>query len=106
MKTENLTVFDSRHRAASSHTSRASGFGLARIAGKAQISDHAGSQGMSAQMVYFKRNLPNWERVIRVVAGLSLVCVTLLFPVTAWMTWVGIVGGILFAESISGPSNA
>ena len=48
-------------------------------------------------MLYFKQNLPTWERTVRIVAGLSIVCLAILYSTTEWMTWIAIAGGIILA---------
>jgi CDP-diglyceride synthetase len=52
-------------------------------------------------MFYFKRNLPMWERTIRVTAGLAFAGTAILFSgtpaVTPALTWLGAAGGIMLA---------
>ena len=50
-------------------------------------------------MLYFKQNLPTWERTARIVAGLSIICLAILYATTAWVTWVAVAGGIMLAGS-------
>jgi hypothetical protein len=50
-------------------------------------------------MLYFKQNLPTWERTVRIVAGLSIVCFAILYSTMQWMTWIAVAGGIMFAAT-------
>lgn len=43
------------------------------------------SQKKESAMFYFKTNLPRWERVLRIIAGLLL----------AWLAYGGLVTGVL-----------
>jgi hypothetical protein len=52
-------------------------------------------------MLYFKHNVPTWERTIRIAAGLLLAGLTALSSGTPYvapaLTWLGLAGGILLA---------
>jgi hypothetical protein len=52
-------------------------------------------------MLYFKHNVPTWERTIRIVAGLVLGGLAVLFSGTPYvapaLTWLGLAGGIMLA---------
>lgn len=48
-------------------------------------------------MLYFKINLPAWERTFRVLVGLSALCATYLFPIEPWMRWSGFAVGAILA---------
>jgi membrane protein implicated in regulation of membrane protease activity len=47
-------------------------------------------------MLYFKNNLPVWERAVRLIFGIGL-CLAALFAPVAWMTWAGIAAGLVAA---------
>ena len=48
-------------------------------------------------MIYFKRNLPGWERAIRLVSGLLLVAIAVLLSTSPPLMWVGVAAGLCFA---------
>lgn len=48
-------------------------------------------------MIYFKTNLPGWERAIRIATGIFVACLAALFATAPWMTWAGIAMGLMFA---------
>ena len=48
-------------------------------------------------MLYFKTNLPVWERTLRTLAGLSIFCASYLFLVEPWMRWSGLAAGVILA---------
>ncbi|HYW55386.1 MAG TPA: DUF2892 domain-containing protein [Polaromonas sp.] len=41
-------------------------------------------------MIYMKRNLPGWERVLRLGGGMTLACATLLLLPMGWLFWAGL----------------
>jgi hypothetical protein len=45
-------------------------------------------------MVYFKHNLPGWERAIRFVSGLLLIGLAALLSTSPAMMWVGLAAGL------------
>ena len=45
-------------------------------------------------MIYFKRNLPGWERAIRVLSGLVLAGLAVLFSTSPLMMWIGMAAGL------------
>ena len=50
-------------------------------------------------MLYFKQNLPTWERTANIVAGLSIISLAILYATTPWVIWVAVAGGIMAAGS-------
>ena len=44
-------------------------------------------------MIYFKRNLPSWERAIRLLSGLVLAGLAVLFSTSPLMMWTGMAAG-------------
>jgi hypothetical protein len=49
-------------------------------------------------MLYFKHNLPAWERAIRIVAGLLLAGMAMLFSgALPALTWLGFASGTMLA---------
>jgi hypothetical protein len=48
-------------------------------------------------MIYFKRNLPGWERAIRLVSGLLLVAIAVLLSTSPPLMWVGVAAGLSLA---------
>ena len=48
-------------------------------------------------MLYFKRNVPGWERFLRIAAGLAVAVIAFYFARLPIGMWVGIAGGIMFA---------
>jgi hypothetical protein len=54
-------------------------------------------QTEGSQMIYFKTNLPGWERAIRIATGIFVACLAALFATAPWMTWAGIAMGLMFA---------
>jgi hypothetical protein len=48
-------------------------------------------------MMYFKTNLPGWERAIRIAMGITVAGLAYLYAPTPMMSWVGIAMGVLFA---------
>jgi len=50
-------------------------------------------------MLYFKQNLPTWERTVRIVAGLAIICLAILYSTTPWMTWIAIASGVMLGGS-------
>jgi len=45
-------------------------------------------------MIYFKRNLPSWERAIRLLSGLVLAGLAVLFSTSPLMMWIGMAAGL------------
>lgn len=45
-------------------------------------------------MVYFKHNLPGWERAIRLVSGLFLIGLAALFSTSSSLMWIGVAAGL------------
>lgn len=45
-------------------------------------------------MMYFKTNLPGWERAIRIAMGVMLGALTYMYAAAPW-TWVGIAAGAM-----------
>jgi hypothetical protein len=45
-------------------------------------------------MIYFKRNLPGWERAIRLLSGLLLVAIAVLLSTSPPLMWVGVAAGL------------
>lgn len=50
-------------------------------------------------MMYFKTNLPGWERAIRIAMGVMLASLAYLFGPSSGWTWAGITMGIMLAGS-------
>ncbi len=48
-------------------------------------------------MMYFKTNLPGWERATRIAMGVMVVGLAYLYAPTSFLTWVGIAMGVMFA---------
>ncbi len=48
-------------------------------------------------MMYFKTNLPGWERAIRIAMGVMLVGLAYLYAPTSLLTWVGTAMGVMLA---------
>jgi Inner membrane protein YgaP-like, transmembrane domain len=48
-------------------------------------------------MLYFKTNLPGWERAIRVAMGVMLAVLAYLYAPSALMSWLGIGMGAMLA---------
>ncbi len=48
-------------------------------------------------MMYFKTNLPGWERAIRIAMGIMVAGLAYLYAPSPLMTWVGIAMGVTFA---------
>ncbi len=48
-------------------------------------------------MMYFKTNLPGWERAIRIAMGIMVAGLAYLYAPSPLMTWVGIAMGVMFA---------
>jgi hypothetical protein len=48
-------------------------------------------------MMYFKTNLPGWERAIRIAMGIMVAGLAYLYAPSPMMTWVGIAMGVMFA---------
>jgi hypothetical protein len=47
--------------------------------------------------MFYQKNLPVWERILRVTAGILVIVATLLFPLAAWMRGVIIASALAFA---------
>jgi len=47
--------------------------------------------------MFYQKNLPVWERILRVVAGLLVIAVALFVPLAPWMRGLVIVGALAFA---------
>lgn len=50
-------------------------------------------------MMYFKTNLPGWERVIRVAMGVVVAGIAYRFAPSALVNWVGIGMGAMLAAT-------
>jgi uncharacterized protein YqfA (UPF0365 family) len=50
-------------------------------------------------MLYFKRNLPGWERFLRIAAGIAVAVLAVYFAQLPIGMWVGIAGGVMFAAT-------
>ena len=48
-------------------------------------------------MFYLKRNVPGWERAVRVALGLAVAAMAGAFAPAPLGMWVGIAGGLTFA---------
>ncbi len=48
-------------------------------------------------MLYFKTNLPGWERFARIAAGLVAAILAFMFALAPIGMWIGIAGGMMFA---------
>lgn len=48
-------------------------------------------------MMYFKTNLPGWERAIRFAMGITVAALAYLYAPNSVMTWIGIGMGVMFA---------
>ena len=48
-------------------------------------------------MVYLKRNLPRWERLSRLAAGVGLAGATLLGLPLGWGAWLSLAGAAILA---------
>ena len=48
-------------------------------------------------MLYFKTNVPGWERFLRVVAGSAVAVLAFMFARAGLGMWIGIAGGVMFA---------
>ena len=48
-------------------------------------------------MMYFKTNLPGWERAIRIAMGIMVAGLAYLYAPNFLMTWVGVAMGVMFA---------
>lgn len=48
-------------------------------------------------MMYFKTNLPGWERAIRVAMGVMIAVIAYQFSPAALMSWLGIAMGAMLA---------
>jgi hypothetical protein len=48
-------------------------------------------------MMYFKTNLPGWERKIRVVMGIMIIGLAYLYARTPMLSWVGTAMGVMVA---------
>jgi hypothetical protein len=48
-------------------------------------------------MFYLKRNLPGWERALRIMLGLSGACAAFLFLPAGAMMWLAVASGVGFA---------
>jgi hypothetical protein len=46
-------------------------------------------------MALFERNLPNWERAVRGLAGIALIAFTLMAGWNGWWLAAGVTGGIV-----------
>lgn len=47
--------------------------------------------------MFFQKNLPGIERAIRIVIGLCLICMGLMFAPEAWMKWTALGAGVIAA---------
>ena len=48
-------------------------------------------------MFYLKRNVPGWERAIRVALGVTTAGLAVVFAQAPLGMWIGIAGGLTFA---------
>jgi len=46
-------------------------------------------------MVYFRHNLPGWERAMRVVAGILLIGLAIVFSASQSVMWGGLAVGVV-----------
>jgi Protein of unknown function (DUF2892) len=45
--------------------------------------------------MFFRKNLPHWERLARACAGLMVIAFSLFYPLADWIKWTAIVSGIM-----------
>lgn len=50
-------------------------------------------------MLYFKRNLPGWERFARIAAGAAAAGLAFTFVPSPIAMWAGVAGGVMFAAT-------
>jgi Inner membrane protein YgaP-like, transmembrane domain len=50
-------------------------------------------------MLYLKRNVPGWERFIRIAAGLAAAGLAYAYAQGTIGMWIGIAGGVMFAAT-------
>ncbi len=48
-------------------------------------------------MLYLKRNVPGWERFIRIAGGLAAAGLAFAYAQAPIGMWIGIAGGVMFA---------
>ena len=48
-------------------------------------------------MLYFKVNVPAWERLLRLAMGVAVAILAALYADTMVVTWIGVAGGLMFA---------
>jgi hypothetical protein len=48
-------------------------------------------------MFYFKVNVPGWERLLRLAAGVGVAVLAALYANTPALAWIGMAGGLMFA---------
>jgi hypothetical protein len=48
-------------------------------------------------MLYFKVNVPGWERMLRIAAGVAVAILAALYANMPAVVWIGIAGGLMFA---------
>ena len=47
-------------------------------------------------MFYFKINVPGWERLLRVAAGVCVAILAALYANAPTVMWIGVAGGLMF----------
>jgi hypothetical protein len=50
-------------------------------------------------MFYLKRNLPGWERFLRIAAGIATAVLAYYFARLPIGMWIGVAGGLMFAAT-------
>ena len=48
-------------------------------------------------MLFFKVNVPGWERLLRIVAGICVAILAALYVNAPVVAWIGMAGGFMFA---------
>jgi hypothetical protein len=46
---------------------------------------------------YFKVNVPGWERLLRVAAGVAVAILAAMYATAPAVMWTGVAGGFMFA---------
>ena len=47
--------------------------------------------------MFYQKNLPTWERALRVCIALAIVIASFVMPITPVMKWVAAAAGVMFA---------
>jgi hypothetical protein len=50
-----------------------------------------------APLMFYQKNLPVWERILRVLAGAIVIAVALFLPLAVWVRGVVVVSAVAFA---------